>query len=98
VVWEIPAGLVGVLAYYLLRYDPRGDLTFGEYFRLEALSLLKGSGGFFLIWGAWSALHLFDFVPYSLPEMNPAVALLAGFAAKKAVDYTLGRLDRLNGR
>ncbi len=96
-VWEIAVGIAGALAYYLLRYDPRRDFNFREYLRFEALALIKGIGGFFLIWGAWSALNAFSIVPYALPVMNAAVALLVGFAAKKAVDYTLGRLDRLNG-
>ncbi|UCE27508.1 MAG: hypothetical protein JSW52_01780 [Candidatus Coatesbacteria bacterium] len=96
-IWEIAAGMVGAAAYYLLRYDPRRDFNFPEYLRFEASALIKGVAGFLLIWGAWSALNCFDFVPVALPEMNPAVALVVGFAAKKAVDYTVGRLDRLNG-
>ena len=94
---EIILGLVGAGAYYVLRYDARGAFAFGEYLRYEVLTLAKGVVGFFLIWGAWSALDNFGFLPYTLPEMNPAVALVVGFAAKKAVDYTLGKLARLNG-
>jgi hypothetical protein len=95
--WEITTGLVGAFAYYVLRYDPAGAFTFVEYLKFEIFTLVKGIAGFLLLWGAWSALNRFGFLPGVFPEMNPAVALVAGFAAKKAVDYTLGRLARLNG-
>jgi hypothetical protein len=95
--WEIITGLTGVFAYYVLRYDPAGAFTFVEYLKFEVVTLAKGVAGFLLLWGAWSALNRFGFLPNVLPEMNPAVALVTGFAAKKAVDYTLGRLAKLNG-
>jgi hypothetical protein len=95
--WEIITGLTGVFGYYVLRYDPSGPFTFVEYLKFEVVTLVKGIAGFLLLWGAWSVLNRFGFLPGVLPEMNPAVALVAGFAAKKAVDYTLGRLAKLNG-
>lgn len=92
---EIILGVAGAFAYYVLRYDSRGPLGFAEYLRYEVLSLFRGFAGFFLIWGAWSALRRFGFVPFEMPEMTPATALVVGFAAKKAVDYTVGKLSRL---
>lgn len=96
--WEILLGVAGAAAYYVLRYDRTGALSLAGYLKAEWVALVKGLIGFFLLWGAWSALNKFAFMPYAVPEMSPATALVVGFAAKKAVDYTIMRLANAGGK
>ena len=90
--WEILTGFCGAAAYYILRYDRRGELKFRYYITKDIWSLVRGVIAFIVIWGGWRALDQLPLVPAELPEMSISVALLVGFAGKKIADYTVRRL------
>ncbi len=91
--WEIITGVAGALAYWLLRYDRREGFL-RVYFTEEWPQLLKGIIGFGVLYVAWEALALWPQMPFTPPPMSKAVAVVVGFAAKKVIDYTVGRLAR----